>query len=269
MSSVHSGPERYVFGAEHSGDQHRLLAAAHDPLTVQRLVETGVGDGWRCLEIGAGGGTVARWLAERVAPSGTVLATDLRPRVFDPHPCLQSVQHDVTRDPLPEGEFDLVLARLVLRHSPERRQVLARLVRALRPGGRLQVDEFDTTYEPLLLAPDERGALLYEKFLATKDSVMRAAGVDPAWGRRVPGELHAAGLVDIDVRPHLSSRHPGAAELQLLANHTKQLRDELVSAGMTDAELAELRELLLDPEFRASSSVMYSVQGRKPRQVPA
>ncbi|MFD0488188.1 class I SAM-dependent methyltransferase [Saccharopolyspora spinosporotrichia] len=182
------GRTGYVFDNDnaHSGGQHRFLASAHDPMTTARLAETGVGAGWRCLEVGAGGGSVAVWLAGRVAPTGSVLATDVKPQRIPRRPGLTVVRHDVTSDPLPESEFDLVVARLVLRHLPQRLEVLDRLVRALKPGGRLQIDEFDTSYEPPLVTPDERSRRVYEDFIAAKDAVMRAAGVDPAFGRTSP-----------------------------------------------------------------------------------
>ena len=55
----------------------RLIEQASDPTTFAHLDRIGVGAGWRCLEVGAGGGSVAAWLGERVGPTGHVLALDL------------------------------------------------------------------------------------------------------------------------------------------------------------------------------------------------
>ncbi|MFI9627381.1 class I SAM-dependent methyltransferase [Streptomyces sp. NPDC052042] len=248
----------------HSTEQHRCLAAAYDPVTLPRLAATGVGPGWACLEVGAGGGSVARWLAGLVGPSGAVTATDLDPRHIAPAPHLEVRAHDIVRDPLPENHYDLVVARLVLQHVPERRAVLARLVRALRPGGVLQIDEFDTSYEPPLLAPDLESAQLYADFLAAKSAALRAAGGDPHWGRHVPGALRDTGLVEIDVHPHVEVRHAGSPSLQLQLHHTHHLRDRLLAQGLTDHQLDRVQRLMADPGFRAASSVLYSTQGRKP-----
>ncbi|MFI9024050.1 methyltransferase [Streptomyces sp. NPDC053560] len=256
----------YVFDNDsaHSREQHRCLAAAYDPVTLERLAATGVGDGWRCLEIGSGGGSVARWLAGRVAPSGEVLATDVKPHHIPETPRLVVAQHDAVTDPLPEAAFDLVVARLVLQHLPERLAVLDKLVHALKPGGVLQIDEFDTSYEPPLLAPDARAAELYSTFLRAKAAAMRAGGGDPHWGRRVPAAMRAAGLVDIDPRPFIELRHADSAGLRLQLHHTHHLRDKLVAEGMTEGELEEVRDLMRDPSFRAASSILYSTQGRRP-----
>ena len=50
---------------------------------VTALHRLGLGPGWRCLEVGAGSGSVARWLAAKVGPEGSVLATDIDTRWVD------------------------------------------------------------------------------------------------------------------------------------------------------------------------------------------
>ncbi|ONI86877.1 SAM-dependent methyltransferase [Saccharothrix sp. ALI-22-I] len=250
----------YVFDRAHVAEQHRCLAAAYDPLTFARLAQTGVRPGWRCLDVGAGGGSVAHWLAGRGA---TVLATDVQPDHVRPAPRLTVLRHDVVCDPLPESRFDLVHARLVLRHLPERDAVLRKLVAALKPGGWLQIDEFDNSYSPLLLAPDRHAAELYETFLAVKESVFEAFGVDVGWGRKVAGAMAAAGLVDVDPRVVVHPWRAGSPGVRLLAHTTYLLRDKLVAAGMTDAQLAAVREVMADERFLATSPVVYSVHGRR------
>ncbi|HEU5023832.1 MAG TPA: class I SAM-dependent methyltransferase [Spirillospora sp.] len=269
MSRVAAPPPSRIFGDrdEHNGEQHRLLSLAYDPFTIERLARTGVGSGWRCLEAGAGNGTVAVWLARRVAPTGRVTATDVRTSGIPDAPGLDTVQHDIVRDPLPEGEFDLVHARLLLRLLPERLAVLDRLVRALKPGGIMQIDEFDAARAPALAAPDSAAHDLYRTFTTTKNRLMAGRNVDIAWGRKAAGAMRQAGLVDVSSQCRLelwTSRSPG---LRLLAHHTRHLRDEFVQAGMTDRQLADVRALLAHPGFRACSYAMHLVQGRRPKEV--
>ncbi|GAB3734671.1 methyltransferase domain-containing protein [Amycolatopsis oliviviridis] len=256
----------YVFDnhSRHADDQHRCLGEAYDPSTFARLEETGIRDGWSCLEVGAGGSGVAHWLAAKVAPTGSVLATDIKPDHVAPAPGLTVVRHDVVRDPLPPRAFDLIHARLVLQHLPDREAVLGKLAGALKPGGWLQIDEFDISYGPVLLAPGERAVHLYEKFLAAKRKTFEAAGGDGTWGRQVAASMAAAGLVDVDPVPMIFPWRAGAPGVRLLIHHTRHLRDRLVAAGMTDGELAEVREVMADPGFRATSCVVYSVHGRRP-----
>src|SRR5215472_12893893 len=60
-------------GQEH--ERVTVLASVLDPATFSVLESIGVARGWRCMDAGAGAGSVARWLAGRVAPA-TVVAVD-------------------------------------------------------------------------------------------------------------------------------------------------------------------------------------------------
>ena len=72
--------------------------------------------GARCLEIGGGRGSIARWLCEYVGPKGRVTATDLETGFLSELslPNLDVLRHDVTRDEFPESSFELVHVRAVL-----------------------------------------------------------------------------------------------------------------------------------------------------------
>lgn len=268
--AVEASAVGYVFdnGDAAAQEQHRCLAAFLDPITCARLADAGVGPGWHCLEVGAGGGSVARWLAARVAPGGCVLATDMTPSpaalALSGAPGLRVAAHDVTRDPLPENAFDLVTARLVLRYLPERDRILRKLLRSLRPGGLIQIDEFDHGYGPILLAPHDRARQLYHRFLEAKERMFAAAGADGHWGRHAAEAMRDAGFRAIDPVPYLQPWSANSPGVRLLLHTIRQLADRLVESGMTRAELDEVSSLLQHPDFRASSCVVYSIQGRRP-----
>jgi SAM-dependent methyltransferase len=94
-----------------------LLEEWHDPASIARLRALGVTSGWRCLEAGAGAGSIARWLCKQVGPEGRVVAVDLEPGLLEELPHGENLEiHrvDLVRDPLPQGGFDLVHTRAVL-----------------------------------------------------------------------------------------------------------------------------------------------------------
>jgi ubiquinone/menaquinone biosynthesis C-methylase UbiE len=131
--------------AVQAGDRVAALSQLFDSGTIHHLEERGVAAGWHCLEVGGGGGSMAAWLSERVGPNGRVTVTDINTRFLESlqRPNLEVRRHNIVTDPLPEATFDLVHARLVLMHLPERDAVLARLIKALKPGGWLLDEEFD------------------------------------------------------------------------------------------------------------------------------
>jgi hypothetical protein len=93
-----------------------LLTRFADPITTRRLTDLGVGPGWCCLDVGAGNGSVARWLAGRVGPEGRVVATDLNPRFLGGHglPNLEVRRHNILEDDLEAAHYDLVHCRALL-----------------------------------------------------------------------------------------------------------------------------------------------------------
>ncbi|MEU3166214.1 class I SAM-dependent methyltransferase [Streptosporangium sp. NPDC006930] len=256
----------YVFDndGDHSSDQHHYLARLLDPLTFERLALTGVGPGWRCLEVGAGGGSVALWLAERVTPGGHVLATDIKPGLIPSRPGLTVARHDIVTDPLPQDAFDLIHARLVLSHLPQRRQVLRRLRAALRPGGRLQLDEIDITRWVAPPASGGREGEVYGIYVTAMARVLGAAGSDPTWGSVAARDIAAAGLVDIDQVRWTEVWERGSAGLGLLISNSHHLEDHLTAAGMTSGQLREVREVMSAPGFSAPSFEIHSVLARRP-----
>src|SRR6266542_2540242 len=135
----------YLFNQDREQERARLagLSAQFDPVTVRHLATVGVAAGWHCLEVGAGAGSIARWLAAMVGSTGRVVATDLDTRFLDdlPHPPVEVVRHDIAGDPVEQDAFDLVHARAVLEHVPSRGEVVPRLAKALRPGGVLVLED--------------------------------------------------------------------------------------------------------------------------------
>ena len=76
---------KYVWQHDLKGesDRLRLMSDLLDPSSEFHLLRIGVATGWRCLEIGAGNGSLSQWLAQRVGPTGHVIASDIhraRPR---------------------------------------------------------------------------------------------------------------------------------------------------------------------------------------------
>ena len=169
----------YVLRAAEAPDAEQarlaLIQGYQDPLTIQVLRELPVAAGWRCLDVGAGGGSISRWIAGEVGPSGSVLATDLDISGLAGVPNMTVQRHDIRADPLPDKAFDLVHTRLVLQHLPERAAVLDRLIAATRPGGHLVVGDIDfTTVRPV--EPDaafDRVLTAFDVAVLTPDGIQR------------------------------------------------------------------------------------------------
>ena len=116
-------------------ERFAALAACFDSNTFETLTSIGIASGWRCWEVGAGGASVPTWLAGRVGATGTVVATDIDVAHLSPAPPGVDVrEHDVATDHAPGEAFDLVHARLLLTHVPERRRAMQAMADSLSPG---------------------------------------------------------------------------------------------------------------------------------------
>jgi SAM-dependent methyltransferase len=241
------------------------LAAIFDPGTIRHLRERGVAKGWHCLEVGAGGGSIARWLSELVGLNGRVLATDIDPRFLETldRPNLEVRRHDVAVDPLPERAFDLVHARLVLVHVRERERALQRMVASLRPGGWLLLEEFDS-----LSTPPDPVAYPGEVSLPAIDAMRRAMakrGVDSRYGRALPGRMRANGLAEVDAEARMFLWRGGSPGATLLRTGLEQLRGAVIEAGEISADDYD-RDIrrLDDPEYQSPSPILWAAWGRRP-----
>jgi SAM-dependent methyltransferase len=262
----------YVFDNEWEKERERLagLEALYDPGTIRHLESIGISAGWRCLEIGGGGGSIVRWLCARVGSNGSVLATDINTRFLDAlhEPNLEVRKHDIVNDDLPVESFDLVHARLLLEHLPDRDQALKRIVSAMAPGGWLLVEDFDTARilakPPALHRYPEEGARRAAKVTRTVLSVMQGAGYDPSYGTKLPGELIEHGLVDIGGEMRSSLIWGGSRGTLMPAWTLEQLRGLLGAAGISDKDIDREIAAYSDPNVASFSPTIVAAWGRKP-----
>ncbi|HEV7704697.1 MAG TPA: methyltransferase domain-containing protein [Gemmatimonadaceae bacterium] len=239
------------------------LSDAFDAGTQRHLASIGVGAGWRCLEVGGGGGSVARWLAHRVGASGHVLVTDIDPRhlCFPDLPEVEVRVHDIAMDPLPAASFDLVHARLVLLHVREREAALANMIAALKPGGWLVDEEFDISVFPdPALSP---GETLLKTHVALA-RVLDDRGVDRTFGRRLFGRLRALGLDHVGSEGRTFMWPAGSPGSAMMRANYSQLRAQMIDAGhLTQAEFDSDIAALDDPDFLMPSPVLWAAWGQK------
>jgi SAM-dependent methyltransferase len=257
---------RYTYDHAWTEERRRLagLEAALDPGTQLHLTRLGVGPGTRCLEIGAGGGSVAFWLAGRVRPGGTVVATDLETDFLESevanHPGLEVLRHDLMAEELPTG-FDVVHARWLVEWMPDKHAALRRMARALRPGGVLLVEEpdFVTIYEAA------EPAALRRVMVAGMRHLEAASHVDCAYGRRVLGDLIVVGLVDAAAEgrcPIVRGGSPLAGDFLRLT--LVKLREPVLAAGtVTEAEFAAAIRALEDPHATVVAPMTVAAWGRR------
>lgn len=236
-----------------------LLEEVFDPETVERLDGLGVGGGWRVLELGAGGGSIAAWLARRVRPGGTVVASDLDTRflVRLREPNVEVLEHDVLADDFPSDSFDLVHCRAVLVHVGEPERALDRIVGWLRPGGLLLAEEPWTAVGTL--APDP---VMARAAQALADTSPR---LDGDFARRLPQALRAAGLKQVEADARIGFFAGGSPPASFFKHALAGAGATLVAAGeLRREELAQMLARFDDASFSDCGWPRIAAWGRKP-----
>ena len=175
-----------------------LMSALLDPVELAHITRLGVRSGWRCLEVGCDNGSIARALAERVAPAGHVIASDidLGCIVDQQLSCLEIRRIDILQDVIEEGTYDFVVARALLHHLRPARKALERMVTALKPGGVLLSVEPDMV--PCTVAEPDSMHRFWEGWLRWSVE----AGIDYFVGRKIPVWLDSLGLEDVAGEGH-------------------------------------------------------------------
>ena len=238
----------------------RLLERDSDPQTMEILQGLPVKASWRCLDLGAGAGSIAYWLADRCR-DGHVVAADSDIRFLD---CarpdnLEVRQIDVGLDGFPTGSFDLIHVRSLMCHVPTRDTVLARAVEWLVPGGWLVVGE------PYMFAPDTSPYPPLRRFYRAVDERWIAQGSDMKWGRRLPSLMAQASLQQLGVVTRPNCMGLGGVHDAFALASIHQIGDVMVKDGdITQAQLDEMVALFDDPTFVDVRSVFISVWGQKP-----
>ena len=253
-------------------EEERLLAleALCDGETTRRLDALGVAAGWRCLEVAAGRGSIARWLARRAGPSGRVVATDLNPRFLRGAALPGNIEvreHDVLERDFEPRAYDLVHARALLVHMPDPGRTVARLAAAVRPGGWLLIEEADFS---MFRASDAHypGAGQFDVSVRRLLDAIRGAGIwDGCLGHRTPLFVERLGFErsGYHCAPFMArgGDDPGGKfwSLTFPLSGSALVADGSISQPDLDHVLA----CLADPAFRFIAGVLFGAWGRRPR----
>jgi SAM-dependent methyltransferase len=257
-----------VFRPNQAGESERIDygALAYDDITLARLRDLGVGPGWRCLDVGAGTGTVSRRLLEEAGVT-SVLAVDRDVRFLEtrPVPGLDVLEADISAPSFAPGRFRLVHARFVLMHLPERERLITALAELVAPGGVLVLsDAVDLTGD---WTPDTPYSAAMR---AMWEGLRTTIGTDVSWVPSYPQLLRGAGLESVAAEVHVPPLLPDSPISRFWADTWDRSRAAMVATGLVDdaAVDAAIRYLGGD-ECAALSAGMLTAWGRRPASDPA
>lgn len=168
---------------------HKWLGNA----TEKMLAMAGISTGHRVLDIAAGAGEQSITTAQKVGPSGEVLATDISSNILEyaqkmaEQNGLSNIKTKVMDGEnltLEDASFDAVISRVGLIYFPDQQRALKEMLRVLKPGGKVAAIVYST--------PDKN------KFFSIPVSIIRnrAQLPPPLPGQPGPFSLGAEGVIE-------------------------------------------------------------------------
>jgi SAM-dependent methyltransferase len=251
----------YAYDQSWQEERRRLagMAALWDAGTFPILERLGIGPGWRCIDIGAGAGTVTEWLADKVGEEGKVVSADVFTRYLEgiDRPNVEVREWNVLSDD-PPGEFDLVYSRLVAEHLG--RPAVERMVALLAPGGYLVLEDY--LFQAAAVNPEDE---VQQRVVDAVLTFMSRAGFDQSFGMRVPALMRELGLVGVGAEGRARISRGGDADLDFSRLSLGSLRDAIVAEGLVSEEDCEYALALLEnPDATYVSPLMIASWGRRP-----
>ncbi|CAN1209629.1 Methyltransferase type 11 [Tumidithrix helvetica PCC 7403] len=226
---------KYIFtNTARDSELKRLQAIERvfDPASRQRILATGLTEAWHCLEVGAGAGSIAKWMAEVVGANGEVVAVDLDTRFLTDIrlPNVRIIEGDIRDLPLEVSSFDLIHARYVLIHLPNFQEVLSKLVDLLKPGGWLAIEEPDFSAARAIAG----GEATCQSFARINQAILRIfgnKGIDYDLGIKLPAILQKMGLQQLSVEHDAPASQGGSELAMMMKMSTAQLAEQYLATG--------------------------------------
>jgi SAM-dependent methyltransferase len=263
--------DAYIFDHADDDTECRRLQALEsffDPYTVARIDRLDIRPGAACLEVGPGAGSIFRHMAAATGRFGWVTAVDINPRfvtaVAQPdHASWEVIVGDIA-DGAGAGVYDIAHARHVMQHQPDPDKAIAAMAAALKPGGRILIEDSDYTS---IMAADRghRRSASFEATLAAMGRSFTAHGIDPAFGATLPGRLVAAGLVEVESERIVYTVKGNGPLARLMGETARHLAPALISEANADpADVGGYIDACFDPGFVAHHDCVVAAWGVKP-----
>jgi 2-polyprenyl-3-methyl-5-hydroxy-6-metoxy-1,4-benzoquinol methylase len=252
---------------EEGRERLKALELIEDGESIRHLETTGIAQGWRCLEIGAGAGSIAKWLCRQVGESGRVIATDIETGFLQGfrRPQLEVRVHDIATDELETNFYDLIHVRHVLMHIHEREKALQKIADAIKPGGWAVIEESDFLTNQAASSNSTDAQFLYHDVMQEIYRVYANNGMDLHFGAKVFHELRSVGMnpVYADGRMRIV---PGGSREALFHQLTyRQLMPHVLDLGRIPSEQYENFLMLFnDTTFIYHSRLTISTMARRP-----
>jgi SAM-dependent methyltransferase len=148
---------------------------------------------------------------------------------------IEVVEADVRKAPIERETFDLVHARFVLIHIAHWWTALGAMIKALKPGGWLVLEEPDFSSARSFAGPDELRQA-FESVNKSIEAMFSQRGMNHAFGVRIPSLLEKRMIQNICIENDASIERGGSPVAKILRLSTRQLQEKYIATGIASDE---------------------------------
>jgi 2-polyprenyl-3-methyl-5-hydroxy-6-metoxy-1,4-benzoquinol methylase len=215
----------------------QLIEKISDPASRQIMLATGLTTGWQCLEVGAGAGSIMKWMSSTVGAEGKVTAVDVDTR-FVADTSLSNVkviQGDINQVTLADNCFDLIHARNILIHLADYQTTISKMLSWLKPNGWLVLEEPDFSALKFIAGTLDE----HQAFNKVKEAICQMfinRGLDYDLGIKLPSFLQNLGLQQIQINNDVPISSGGSDVAIMMKLSALQLADKYIATGRITTE---------------------------------
>ena len=223
-------------------------AAVIDPMFRNTLLEAGISQGMRVLDVASGPGYVATMLAEMVGPDGEVVGTDISEdalataRLRTEQLGLKNLSF-MSGDPSKmdfDQPFDAVVGRYILMFLPDPTAMVRGVARHLRPGGVIAFHE--VSWDGVRAVPP---APIYATCSNWLTETAKKMNVDPEMAMKFGDCFRAAGLPapNLRIEALIGTSETSWKAVKLLCDLTRTMMPSVIETGTASAEEIDIDTL--------------------------
>lgn len=263
----------YVLG-NRSREIERLSvqAALFESLAKNALTKAGIKKGFRCADIGCGAGHVTRMMGDLVGSRGSVVGVDIDEKYLaycqsiNKQNNVSFVHDNICESKLMKSEsFDIVYSRFMFVHLKDKQNALASMVRLVKKGGVIIIQELDHAPDSWLAYPKQENVERLRKLYV---KIVRKAGGDPLVGRKLY-KMFIDESLDTTVECYSPCLVMGKKPFNILGHRMAEtLKPQILSLhlmnNMQYKKLYQnLKKMSQDPESFVTYARFFSLIGRK------